>query len=156
MRIAYKLVPVIVVITTATIVFTFGRGPVGPESVAGIEVQDRVGEAAARAEATISLPTPANPDLLKLSLGLEPKRRLKRMLSAVGVVFPAPENALQFALRQQHGLQSVQCLVVLRGDHVIGLAVIHDGDDHTFADRVQSALETEFPGYKVQRLRPGA
>jgi hypothetical protein len=100
----------------------------------------------------MSPPMSANPDLLKLPFGLELKRRLKRMISAVGVVYPAQENAMQFTLRQQHGPQSIQCLVVLRGDYVIGLAIIH-GEAHTFADRVQSALEMEFPRYKVQRLR---
>jgi len=85
LRVAFKLV-VVVAVVTAAIVFTFGRGPIGPESVVGIEVGDRVGEAAAQAEATMSPPTSANPDLLKLPPGLESKRRLKRMLSAVGVV----------------------------------------------------------------------
>jgi hypothetical protein len=157
MRIGFKLVVLIAVVTMTAIVFTFGRGPVGPESVVRKEVQDRVREAAARAEAMMSPPPmSANPDLLKLPFGLEIKRRLKRMLSAVGVVSPAQENAMQFTLRQQHGPQSIQCLVVLRGDHVIGLAIIHNGEDHTFADRVQSALEMEFPRYKVQRLRLAA
>jgi hypothetical protein len=69
-------------------------------------------------------------------------------------VFLAPENAMEFTLRQERGSQSVRCLVVLRGDHVIGLAVIQGSDDNTFADRVQAELELEFRGYEVQRLKP--
>jgi hypothetical protein len=151
MRTASKLVVVLAVIAIG-ILFTLGRGPVGPESVVGTEVQERVEKAAVRAEATISPYEAAGPQLLKLPSGLERKRQLKRMLSAVGLMSSAPETAMQFTLREQRGLQFIRCLVVLRGDHVIGLAVIQDTDDHAFADRAQSELEREFPEYEVQRL----
>jgi len=149
------LATVAVLAVVATGIFTLGRGSMGPESVVGIEVQDRIEKAAARAEATMSPHESASPHLLKLPSGLEWKRLLNGMLSAVGLMSSAPETAMQFTLREQSGSQSVRCLVVLRGDHVIGLAVIQETDDHTFADRAQSELEKEFPGYEVQRLRSG-
>jgi hypothetical protein len=156
MRITLKILGLITIVATAAITFIYGRGPVGPESVVGREVEERIVKAAARADASVSAATSANPDLLELPPALEQKRRVKRILSKIGIVYPAPENAMQFTLRQQHVPQSVRCLVVLRGDHVIGIAVIYDGGDGPFADRVEAALGMEFPGYDVQRLRPSA
>ena len=144
------------IVAIAFIVARDARGPVGPESIVGMEVQDRVEEAAALANVLSSPAKVANPGLLKLPSGLESKRRVKRMFSTVGVLHPAPESAMEFTLHQKDGLQSLRCLVVLRGDHVIGVGIIYDGDDNPFTDRVRSALEMEFQGYEVQRLRPGA
>ena len=45
MRIGLRLVVLIAVVTMTAIVFTFGRGPVGPESVVRKDVHDRVREA---------------------------------------------------------------------------------------------------------------
>ena len=139
MRIVFITLVLITIIAMAAIV-SYGRGPIGPESIVGIEVEELVAKSAARADASVSATTLANPNLLELPPGLEPKRRVKRVLGKIGIVYSATESAMQFTVHQQHGSQSVQCLIVLRGDHVIGIAVIEQGEDGPFADRVQNAL----------------
>lgn len=143
---------VVVTITGIGVDGLYLRGPIGPESIVSTEVEGFVAKSAARADASVTAATEANPNLLKLPPDLEPKRRVKRLLGKIGIVYPAPESALQFTIRQQQGPLSIRCLIVLRGDHVLGIAVIADGDEDSFADRVQDALKVEFRGYKVQRL----
>jgi len=144
---------VLVTISAIGVYGLYLRGPIGPESIVAIEVEGFVANSAARADASVTAATEANPNLLKLPPELEPKRRVKRMLGRIGILYPAPESAMQFTIRQQHGPQSLRCLIVLRGDHVIGIAVIADGDEDPFADRLQDALKVKFRGYKIQRLR---
>jgi hypothetical protein len=153
MRNALTTLVVITIIAIASLAAMNAHGPVGPESIVGLEVDALVARSAARANASVSASTSANPNLLKLPPDLEPKRRVKRMLSKLGIVAPAPESAIQFTIRQQFGSHSVRCLIVFRGDHVIGIAVIEDGLDGSFTDHVQDALKAEFQGYNVQRLR---
>jgi len=153
MRIVLIALILITIIAMVAIVVSYGRGTVGPESIVGKEVEELVAKSAARADASLSAATAANPNLLELPPALEPKRRVKRTFGKIGIVYPAPESAMQLTVHQQNGPQSVRCLIVLRGDHVIGIAVIDDGLDSQFADRVQDALKVEFPGYEVQRLR---
>ncbi len=93
--------------------------------------------------------------MLTLPSGLELKRRVKRTLEIFGLMAPARENAMQFTLIQHQGSR-VRCLVVLRGDHVIGIAVIDNGENSEFASQVRSALEMQFHNYEVQPLREGA
>src|SRR5262245_28336598 len=99
MRRGLKIAAAIVVVLGA-IGLVLGRGPVGAESVAGIELAERLEAAATRAGATLSPATLANPDLLTLPRGLERKRRVKRFLGTVGLIAPAPERAMQFTLTE--------------------------------------------------------
>ena len=151
MRIVLITLILIAIIAMVAIVVSYGRGPVGPESIVGKEVEELVAKSAARAEASASAAMSANPDQLELPFGLELKRRVKRMLGKIGIVYPAPESAMQLTVQQLHGSESVQCLILLRGDHVIGIAVIDGGEDNGFADRVQDALKMEFRGHEVQQ-----
>jgi len=152
MRIVFTTLVLITTIAAVAIAVSYGRGPVGPESILGKEVEELVAKSAARVDASVSAAMPANPNLLELPSGLEQKRRVKRMLGKIGIVY-APESAMQVTVHQLHGPQSARCLIVLRGDHVIGVAVIEDGEDGRFADRVQDAMKVEFRGYEVQRLQ---
>jgi hypothetical protein len=154
MRIAMKVVGAVLVVMIG-IVLAFGRGPVGPESVEGKDVADYVERAAAHSNAIVFEAVSAEPSVLILPSGLELKRRVKRTLEAFGLMALARENALQFTLIQQQGSR-VRCVVVLRGDHVIGIAVIDNGKNSEFARQVRSALEMQFHNYKIQQLREGA
>ena len=152
MRIVLTTLVLITVIATLVVV-SYGCGPVGPESIVGKEVEQLVAKSAARADASVSAAISVNPTLLELPSELERRRRVKRMLAKIGIVYAAPETAMQLTVHEQHGSESVPCLIVLRGDHVIGIAVIEDGENSLFADRLQEALRVEFRGYEVQRLR---
>jgi len=153
MRIALKIVVGAMLVVMIVMVLTFGRGPVGPESVAGKEVEDYVERAALNANAMIFQVTSAEPGILTLPSGMELKRRVKRAL-AFGFMTPARENAMQFIIQRQDS--RVRCLVVLRGDHVMGIAVIHDDENSEFASQFRSALEMQFDNYEIQQLREGA
>ena len=153
MRIVLTTLILITIIAMVAFALSYGRGPVGPESIAGKEVEELVAKSAVRADASLSAATSANSNLLELPPKLEPKRRVKHMLGKIGIVYPAPESAMQITVHQENGPQSVRCLIVLRGDNVIGIAVIEDGEKSRFADRIQDALKLEFRGYEVQRLR---
>lgn len=152
-RIVLTTLILITIIALIVIAVSYGLGPVGLESIVGKAVEELVAQSAARADASLSAATSANPNLLELPPELELKRRLKRMFGKISIVYSAPESAIQVTVHQQNGSQSVRCLIVLRGDHVIGIAVVDGGVDSRFADRVQDALKVEFRGYEVQRLR---
>jgi hypothetical protein len=155
MRIAMKVVVGALLVMVIGIVLTFGHGPVGPESVIGKDVADYVERAALNANAIVVQVAAAEPGMLILPSRLELKRRVKRALEAVGLIAPARENAMQFTLIQHQGSR-VRCLVVLRSDHVVGIAVIDNGENSEFASQIRSALEIQFYDYEVQQLREGA
>ena len=136
------------------IVLTLGHGPVGPESVVRKDVADYVERAALHADAIVSLAATAEPGMLTLPSGLEFKCRVSERWRS-WLMALACENAMQLRLIQHQG-SCVRCLVVLRGDHVIGIAVIDNGENSEFASQVRSALETQFRNYEVHPLREGA
>jgi len=153
MRIVSTTLILIGIVTMVAFAISYGRGPLGPESIVGKEVEELIAKSASRVDASLSAAISADPNLLELPPGLEPKRRVKRVFGKIGIVYPAPETAIGITVHQQHGPQSVRCLIVLRGDHVIGIAVIEDEKDSRFANRLQDELKVEFRGYEVQRVR---
>jgi hypothetical protein len=127
-----------------------GRGPVGPETIVIKELQERIESAAVAAHAVVVRRAPADPDTISLPYPLEFRRRLKRLLGRVGMAYPAAEGATEFTMRSQGGPQAARCLVLCRGDHVIGLIVVSAASDRGFAAALGTALEAEFAGYRVR------
>jgi hypothetical protein len=144
-----------VLVVVALLVVAAARGPVGPESVLGKDVADLVANAALRAGASVASQAATDPNGIGLPFALELKRRLKRTLGRLGVMFAAPETATEFLVRSRAGANAVRCVVLCRGDHVIGVIVVYGAAHTALAGHLRSALESGLPGLRVQESQTG-
>lgn len=128
----------------------FARGPVGPASVAVIEVDELLrGMAIA-----LSSPRPIAPGRVAIGPATEAKRILKGALGAAGLVERVEEGAWQYLLSAPGASRPVHVLVRYRGDHVLAVAIEHSGQAPE--PGLVRAIRSRFPGYAVNVIPPSA
>lgn len=125
----------------------FASGPVGPESILHKDATVLVEGAAASANTHVSGPSAIEVESVPVTGKVEAKRRLKLVLSAIGVLYPVSETAEQFSFGNGKLSSPVRCFIRLRGDHVLSIAL----DQSAPAELVQ-AIRSRFPGYTIHQV----
>lgn len=128
----------------------FVRGPVGPASVAVIEVDDLLRETAT----ALSSPRAIAPERVALAPTTQAKKILKDALGAAGLVEKVEEGAWQYLLSAPGAARPVRVLVRYRGDHVLAVAIEHSG--LAPEPGLVQAIRSRFPGYAVSIIPPSA
>jgi hypothetical protein len=128
-------------------VVAFSRGPVGPESVLHKDVPLIIRDAAGSVYATTAGPISIKAATVPLSGILEAKRGLKVVLSQIGISYPVAELAEQYTFEHGKIPSSVRCLIRIRGDHVISVAL-----EQNAPAELQQAIRSRFPGYRIHEV----
>lgn len=128
----------------------FAQGPVGPASVAMIEVDGLLRETTA----WVSGPRAIEPARVPLTTGIKAKRVLKQAFGALGLAERLTEGAGQYLLSGPGALRPVRVLVRYRGDHVLAVAIEHSGQAPE--PGLVQAIRSRFPGYAVSIIPPAA
>jgi hypothetical protein len=121
----------------------FSRGTIGPESIVAKDVQLLIDASARSVNAIARGPDAIDPDRVPLPFELEAKRVLKTSYSSVD------ERAEAYLFEHGKLDRPVQCLIRLRGDHVIGVAI-----PQTAPQALKQALQAQFVDYEVVEFAP--
>jgi len=119
----------------------FSRGPVGQESIVAKDVQSLIADSAKSVNALARGPTAIVPSQVPLELELEVKRVLKTVYSS------ADERAEAYLIEYGKLISPVRCLVRLRGDHVISVAV-----EESAPQELKQAIRSRFAGYRIHEF----
>ena len=150
-----KFIAVILLVFATVTIGTafFARGSVGPATVLGKEVAERMNSSVSHINAVVVASSNVSPDSIKLSWRLAAKIAVKQAVWWLELGYALPEYAVEYQVQDVNNQSKSRCMIRVFGDTVVGITVTHELSDQLFSDRLRAALAQNFPSYEIQERK---